>query len=89
MGTAKIGYPTLMNDCFKTSQNPPHVGAWHQLRPVIGHHNLPAYVPLPLMHKFLANGFQLFSPLYPPILGDFKFRSPPKFGGIEGGNAAF
>jgi len=37
--------------------------------------------------KFLTDCFQWFSPLNPPMLGDFKLRSPPSIGGLRGTSA--
>jgi hypothetical protein len=43
---------------------------------------------LRLIHKFRVHCFQRSCPLNPPILGDFEFRSPPKLGGIKGGQCS-
>jgi hypothetical protein len=56
-----------------------------------GHGNAAGSTPawqLRLIHKFRVNCFQRSCPLNPPMLGDFEFRSPPKLGGIKGGQCS-
>jgi len=68
----------------------PHPDAEVEFWPVGQPHRLRhlSFQRLPLIHKFLTDCFQWFSPLNPPILGDFKLRSPPSIGGTKGGECA-